>query len=297
MTKPTTIVVGVDSSRHAESALRFADALSRSLGARLVLAAASVPSLSGGEYTVATDLAHAKDVVESARLVVGHIGDIRSLLLTAATPARALHRAAGLEQADLLVVGSSERRRVAGLQPGSVAEAVLHHSPCPVAVVPERAGEPAFARIGVAVEDGCAALSALDVALRLATDAGGERPELDLLHIAPPEVAFMRPGVPAPEPEYDYTPPWLEAIAAEAGEHVRTNVVLDAGQPGRRLVQRATGLDLLVMGSRDLGSVRRLVLGSTSAHVVRNAACPVIVVPAARSRFDRLSTISVRRAG
>ena len=297
MTKPPIIVVGVDGSRHADAALRFAAALARWLGARLVLAAAYVSPSSEREDAIAAERARAEDVAESARLGVEFIGDVRSLLVAGATPARALHRAADLEQADLLVVGSSERRRVAGLQPGSVAEAVLHHSACPVAVVPERAGEPAFGRIGVAVEDGVAAYAALDLALRIAAGVGGGRPELDLLHIAPPDVAFLRPGVPAPEPEYDYTPPWLESIAGEASEHVPTNVVQDAGHAGRRLVQRASGLDLLVMGSRDLGGVRRLVLGSTSAYVVRNAGCPVIVVPAARSGFDRPSAISFRRAG
>jgi nucleotide-binding universal stress UspA family protein len=297
MTRAPTIVVGVDGSLHAESALRFAATLARALGAQLVLAAAYVSPRSEPEDAIAAERARAEDVAESARLAVESIGDARSLLVAGATAAQALHRAMELEQPDLLVVGSSERRRVGGLQPGSVAEAVLHQSVCPVAVVPERDGEPAFARIGVAVEDSVAAQAPLDLALRIAADAGGGRPELDLVHIARPDIAFLRPGVPAPEPEYDYTPPWLESVAAEASEHVRTNVVQDAGHPGRRLVQRAAALDLLVMGSRDLGGMRRLVLGSTSAYVVRNAGCPVIVVPAARSRFDRPSTISLRRNG
>lgn len=74
-------------------------------------------------------------------------------------------------------------------------------------------------------------------------------------------------------------------------------MVQDAGHAGPRLVQRATGLDLVVMGSRDSAGMRRLLFGSTSAHVVRHAACAVIVVPAARSRFDRSSTNSLRRTG
>jgi nucleotide-binding universal stress UspA family protein len=41
---------------------------------------------------------------------------------------------------------------------------------------------------------------------------------------------------------------------------------------------RAADLDLLLMGSRDRGAVRRLVMGSVSTSVVRQAACPVIVV-------------------
>jgi nucleotide-binding universal stress UspA family protein len=168
------------------------------------------------------------------------------------------------------------------MQPGSVAEHVLHLSPCPVAVVPPLDREPAFARIGVAVDDGLPAQAALDLAVRIAADPGDERRELELLHVAAPELWLMRPGVPAPEPEYDITPRWLEAIASRAAERVPTSIVQDTGDASRRLVQIAAGLDLLVMGSRDERGLRRLVLGSTSAHVVRHAACPVIVVPAAR---------------
>lgn len=38
------------------------------------------------------------------------------------------------------------------------------------------------------------------------------------------------------------------------------------------------GADLVVLGSRGLGAVRRLILGSVSGGVVRDAACPVLVV-------------------
>ncbi|MFI1539253.1 universal stress protein [Streptomyces anandii] len=52
-------------------------------------------------------------------------------------PARGALLAAARE-ADLLVVGARRRSGHFGLQLGRVTHAVLHHSPCPVAVVPER---------------------------------------------------------------------------------------------------------------------------------------------------------------
>ncbi|WP_307797723.1 universal stress protein [Streptomyces laculatispora] len=45
-----------------------------------------------------------------------------------------LKEAAG---ADLLVVGAQRRHAAIGLQLGRVNHAMLHHAPCPVAVVPE----------------------------------------------------------------------------------------------------------------------------------------------------------------
>jgi hypothetical protein len=42
-----------------------------------------------------------------------------------------------------------------------------------------------------------------------------------------------------------------------------------------------------VTGSRDHGTLKRLLLGSVSTHVVRHAHCPTVVVPAsARSASD-----------
>jgi nucleotide-binding universal stress UspA family protein len=38
------------------------------------------------------------------------------------------------------------------------------------------------------------------------------------------------------------------------------------------------GADLIVMGSRGLGGVRRALMGSVSDSVVRHAHCPVLVV-------------------
>lgn len=37
-------------------------------------------------------------------------------------------------------------------------------------------------------------------------------------------------------------------------------------------------VDLLIMGSRGLGAVKRAVLGSVSDYCVANAECPVLIV-------------------
>jgi nucleotide-binding universal stress UspA family protein len=51
------------------------------------------------------------------------------------------------------------------------------------------------------------------------------------------------------------------------------------GDAGRALVGETASTGLLVLGSHGRGPVRRALLGSVSADVVRHARCPVIVCP------------------
>jgi nucleotide-binding universal stress UspA family protein len=56
--------------------------------------------------------------------------------------------------------------------------------------------------------------------------------------------------------------------------------VLDGNAPAA-LAAAASNHDLLVCGSRGFGPVRTAILGGTSHALVRQAACPVLVVPRA----------------
>jgi nucleotide-binding universal stress UspA family protein len=55
---------------------------------------------------------------------------------------------------------------------------------------------------------------------------------------------------------------------------------LEFGMPDTAIVEMAEelGAGLIVMGSRGMGGVRRVLLGSISDSVVRHAHCPVLVV-------------------
>ncbi len=124
------IVVGVDGSPGADSALRFAEEEARLRGAELhVVCAWAVPtmayaggaidglpeSLRQGAHDVLHDLPGEHHVIE------GH-------------PSRVLLEAA--EGADLLVVGSRGLGGLGRVLLGSVGSEVVHHAPCPVVIVP-----------------------------------------------------------------------------------------------------------------------------------------------------------------
>ena len=58
--------------------------------------------------------------------------------------------------------------------------------------------------------------------------------------------------------------------------------VVRVGSAGAELCRLATELDadVLVVGSRGRGAIKRALLGSVSSHVVHNAPCPVMVIRA-----------------
>ena len=51
------------------------------------------------------------------------------------------------------------------------------------------------------------------------------------------------------------------------------------GVPGEELAAFGEELDLLVVGSRGYGPLRRLILGSTSQHLAHSGRCPLLVLP------------------
>jgi nucleotide-binding universal stress UspA family protein len=67
-------------------------------------------------------------------------------------------------------------------------------------------------------------------------------------------------------------------IAQAAGATVES-LTAPADRAAAWLADRSRDLDLLVVGSRSHGPVRRLLLGSTSTRLVRETACPLLIVP------------------
>lgn len=66
------------------------------------------------------------------------------------------------------------------------------------------------------------------------------------------------------------------AILLERG--VEAGLVQARGDTAEILIEASRDANLVIVGSRKLNRVRRLVLGSVSAKVVRDAACDVLVI-------------------
>jgi nucleotide-binding universal stress UspA family protein len=72
----------------------------------------------------------------------------------------------------------------------------------------------------------------------------------------------------------------LESEYAKVPDDIRSRSVVLDGRPGPAIVDevRASGHDLVVMGSRGRGEFRSLMLGSVSQEVLHECPVPVLVV-------------------
>jgi nucleotide-binding universal stress UspA family protein len=88
------------------------------------------------------------------------------------------------------------------------------------------------------------------------------------------------------------------AIAAVAGETEGVEIVTRAveGYAAEALIGSVGRDDLLVVGSRGLGALAGVFLGSVSAQCVRYAPCPVVVVHAARAATGPARPNATRQA-
>lgn len=277
------VIAGFDGSDGGRDAIALGAAL-RSPGGRLTI----VSTFGQDAYISAEIVTDSRDTLEAAALrrleaVRVELEVDAELVATAdSSPARALHRIAEELHADLIVVGPAHHGALGRIVLGDVGRAVLHGAPCPVAVAPRRFHDDPWSprRIIVAFDGSPEARHALEVARRLARDAGAR------LVVA---TAWQDPAmvIAATASLTD-----VQRVAADQEERARR--ILDeaveeagAGASGRLLhgspAEAIAGLgvetDLIVTGSRGWGAARSVVLGSTSDHLIHHAACPVLVVP------------------
>jgi len=164
--------------------------------------------------------------------------------------ARALIDTVESHSGDLVVVGTHETRRLAGIVLGSTATFVLHDAPCSVLVAREGGDDAWPASIAVGVDGSPQSLDAYEAASSLALRFG----------------ATLRAIC-------------AKGIAPEARDRILgtvEGVEESAYDPVDALVAASRTVDLVVVGSRGLKGIR--ALGSVSERVAHEAGCSVLVV-------------------
>ena len=171
--------------------------------------------------------------------------------------------------------------------PGSTAERLLHGSPCPVAVAPKdyahaTAREPAHRR-RAATTGRLAAQHALETAHRIAAATGARlrviRAFRPLAYDAPPQKGVPMGGISYNDQLRDRASAELDEAVAKLEGEPRGEPFFGVGDAAKILAEASEELDLLVLGSRGYGPLHSVLVGGVAGRVVRDAACPVLVLP------------------
>lgn len=184
--------------------------------------------------------------------------------------------------ADLIVVGARGLGAVASAVLGSVSLAIARHAPCAALVVrpdPRPLRSVAVALDGSAASDHAARFfAALPLPATLAVRLVGVVEPPPVPRTAPTAViASLQHAI--AEVTYDRRRV-LAAALDRVAKHFpgQPTQELPVGVPAETLERLSSEVDLIVLGARGLGPVKRLVLGSVSERVLRHAACPVLIV-------------------
>jgi nucleotide-binding universal stress UspA family protein len=281
MTAP--IVVGVDGTGSGQDAVALAVRLAQATGDPLIVACVYPEGRRSG---AAADVrGPAAKALEAARALAEEAtAEYRTV--PSGSPARGLAELAEEEDAAMVVVGSHHSGAFGRVASGGTAERLLHGSGCPVAVAPrgyrQRVSDK-LRRIGVAFVDTPDGHEAVRHAADLT--ARSVLP-LTLFSVVSVHPNWLVPEAVRPEAETipievrkDYQEALDRALAGlpdgvqATGELLYGEVVDELSMVGER------GVDLLVCGSRGYGPVRRVLLGTVSSALVRQASVPVLVVP------------------
>jgi len=275
------VIVGVERGEDGRDVLCFARLLARAGGAELHVVSVHSATIfyEGMDRVKEIQNEYFDQVFDFTGSELGEEFEFHRVVET--SPPAGLTRIAEEIDPDLMILGSSSRGPIGRVLVGDVGARLVSGAPCPVAVVPRGWGQKetsGFERIGVAFNGTFDAVEALHCGAELAREFEAS---LSVIGVVPEvintgRIAHTDPGyqkVLNDEMEKGLARALTVSGIANAETQVRVGYAAD------EIARESSTLDLLILGSRGYGPIRRVLLGGTSLKVVRSAACPVIVVP------------------
>lgn len=188
-------------------------------------------------------------------------------------------------EAALLVLGSRGKGGVRSLIAGSTTLAVAARSECTLLAIPgPRPGMPTTRGVVVGVDGSSSSEGAVAFAFEQASEL---RAPLRVVHVwqNPRSISLFGASIPLVHDAEDHTQQQRDLLGewvapwADKFPGVESCVSVVQGNSVRSLVDFSRGAQLLVVGCRGRGAVRRTMLGSVSQGVLHLAEIPVAVVP------------------
>jgi len=173
---------------------------------------------------------------------------------------------------DLTVIGGRGENEKDLNALGSVTKKIIMHTTCPTMIVKKVS---TLSNMLVCVDGSAGAMKALNYALSLAEKLDSRITLLNVqeprLHKASPDVAMELGGRVL-----------IESLRAVEKRKITADKRLEFGVPSDVIVDVAEkgNHDVIILGSRRLGAVKRFLLGSVSDDVSYKAKCSLLIVPA-----------------
>lgn len=262
---PRRILAAVDTSTASLRAWKEALALAARFGSRLYAVYCEPPLGSEVDAYPAERATRRSIVAEMAR----RLGAGVRLRVERGWPESVLPRLAKSLGCDLIVLGVTRRTGLQRAIMGSVAEAVVRDSPCPVLSVPRHR---LVRRVLAPVGEGEHVKPALAAAAVVARAYGAR---LELLHVvtdpifAGPRRLLRR--------RLAELPPYLRRGTRCLSRLSRRGVVAD-------ILAAARGHDLVVLAEHRKSALGDWALGTTAERVLRRSPVPVLSIPAQRGK-------------
>ncbi|MGH7476675.1 MAG: universal stress protein [Longimicrobiales bacterium] len=264
-----SILVGTDLTPGSDPILAAAGALAQHTGAALHVVHAldfearpGAPAIDDAPFTTVVERAEA---ALDAQLAAAGLADAVSREVMVYIAHKAIAARAEDVRADLIVIGPHSRRSTAQGILGTTADQVIRCVPMPVLIVRGTLELPPR-RIVFATDGSPRASTALLRVRELARAL--DTAELRLLHVSSdPVAAGTRETI-----EHDALSAGADALPVSfiTGQPVADAIVAYAERER---------VDLLALGTRGHGAVRRAVIGSVASRVVRRATCSVVLAP------------------
>lgn len=305
-----TILVATDGSPSASSAARIAASLAHEAGAAFHVAhvwqitQASVGLMADAaswQYTFELDEQVARETLAGAVHALEEEGvTVAGQHLRRGRPVDAIMAIAAEIEADLIVVGSRGLGTIRRLLIGSTAEAIIHGAQHPILVIRGDATAWPPRRVVVGDDGSASAVDAIDLAATIGglCKATGILvraipPLPDHLRLPAPLISqalqrTQRAETPTPQELHDAARAQAEeelnarAVAMTAAFGAQPEVRVLTGDAAEMLLTAAEdgdGAALIVVGSRGLGLLGRIRLGSVSTTVLNAATESVLIVP------------------
>jgi nucleotide-binding universal stress UspA family protein len=218
--------------------------------------------------------------------LLAHSGRTVEVVVRSGDPAREIRTEAARLPADLLILGTHGRSGFERLFLGSVTEKVVRSTRVPVLTIPppvREPGSPLYKTILCPLEFSPASIRALEYALSLAKEVDARLILLHAMEDAPLDGDTLDDLTVSEyyrQLEQDAVARLRAVVPDAARVWARPEERIIRGRAHQGIIKAVAdeGVDLVVMGVQGKSVVNRLVFGSTTHRVIREAGCPVLTL-------------------